>query len=48
MKPGDRVAITLGFADGQRIGVEFEVRKADASGPGGMKGMDMDGMEHQH
>ncbi|OIQ94618.1 hypothetical protein GALL_233740 [mine drainage metagenome] len=51
VKPGDRVPIALGFADGRTIRVEFEVLKADAVGPSGMKGMSMHdtaGMQHQH
>ena len=54
VKPGDRVPIALGFANGRTIRVEFEVLKADAGGPSGMKGMgmkgmhDMTGMQHLH
>jgi copper(I)-binding protein len=41
VKPGDIVPITLKFAGGEAMIVNFEVRKADATGPGNMKGMDM-------
>ncbi len=41
VKPGDVVPITLKFAGGETMIVNFEVRKADATGPGNMKGMDM-------
>lgn len=33
IKPGDSVKITLHFADGARLQVDFAVRPADASGP---------------
>jgi copper(I)-binding protein len=47
--PGDHVPVTLEFADGARLKVDFEVRKSDApaGAPGSdtMKGMDsMQGM----
>ncbi|MDE1951289.1 MAG: copper chaperone PCu(A)C [Betaproteobacteria bacterium] len=41
VKPGDTVPITLKFAGGEAMTVNFDVRKADATGPGGVKGMDM-------
>ena len=44
IKPGDRVPITLLFAGGNRLTVNFEVRNTDASATGGMKDMDMNGM----
>jgi copper(I)-binding protein len=49
IEPGQKVPVTLKFSDGQTVTAEFEVRKPTASGPGGMKGMDMDhmhGMQH--
>ena len=49
IEPGQKVPVTLKFSDGQTITAEFEVRKPTASGPGDMKGMDMDhmhGMQH--
>ena len=47
VKPGDKVPITLKFAGGMTLRVDFEVRKADATGPGGMTGMDMKAMPHK-
>ncbi|SCC91465.1 conserved exported hypothetical protein [Thiomonas sp. X19] len=47
VKPGDKVPITLKFSGGMALSVDFEVRKADATGPGGMEGMDMKGMSHK-
>ena len=49
IEPGQKVPVTLKFSDGQTVTTEFEVRKPTASGPGDMKGMDMDhmkGMQH--
>lgn len=49
IEPGQKVPVTLKFSDGQTVTSEFEVRKPTASGPGDMKGMDMDhmhGMQH--
>ena len=49
IEPGQKVPVTLKFSDGQTVTAEFEVRKPTASGPGDMKGMDMDhmhGMQH--
>ena len=49
IEPGQKVPVTLKFADGQTVTTEFEVRKPTATGPGDMKGMDMDpmpGMKH--
>jgi copper(I)-binding protein len=49
IEPGQKVPITLKFSDGQSVTTEFEVRKPTATGPGDMKGMDMDhvhGMKH--
>ncbi|MDE1979126.1 MAG: copper chaperone PCu(A)C [Brachymonas sp.] len=49
IEPGQKVPVTLKFTDGQTVTAEFEVRKPTASGPGDMKGMDMDhmhGMQH--
>jgi len=37
--PGARVPITLHFADGRSLVVNFEVRKPDASGPAAMPSM---------
>ena len=37
--PGARVPITLHFADGRSLVVNFEVRKPDANGPAAMPGM---------
>jgi copper(I)-binding protein len=34
VKPGDRVPVTLTFADGDSVTVEFIARPASASGPG--------------
>lgn len=47
VKPGDNVPITLKFAGGMTLRVDFEVRKADATGPAGMTGKGMKGMAHQ-
>ena len=44
IKPGDRIPVTLLFEGGDKLTVNFEVRKADASSSGGMGGMDMNGM----
>lgn len=47
--PGQKVPVTLEFADGQSVTAEFEVRKPTATGPGEAQGMDMDhmhGMKH--
>ncbi len=49
IEPGQTVPVTLKFSDGQTVTTEFEVRKPTASGPGDMKGMDMNhmhGMKH--
>ncbi|MGC8509012.1 MAG: copper chaperone PCu(A)C [Thiomonas sp.] len=49
IEPGQKVPVTLKFSDGQSVTTEFEVRKPTATGPGDMKGMDMDhmhGMKH--
>ncbi|MGC9161966.1 MAG: copper chaperone PCu(A)C [Thiomonas sp.] len=49
IEPGQKVPVTLKFSDGQSVTAEFEVRKPTATGPGDMKGMDMDhmhGMKH--
>jgi copper(I)-binding protein len=44
IKPGDKVPVTLLFAGGDKLMVNFEVRNPDASGTGGMGGMEMNGM----
>ena len=44
IEPGQKVPVTLKFAGGQTVTVDFEVRKPTASGPGEMKG-DMKGMD---
>lgn len=49
IEPGQTVPVTLKFSDGQTVTTEFEVRKPTASGPGDMKGLDMNhmhGMKH--
>lgn len=45
IEPGQKVPVTLKFSNGQEVTAEFEVRKPTASGPGDMKGMDMDHMK---
>jgi periplasmic copper chaperone A len=40
IKPGDRVPVTLTFEGGGILSMSFEVRNADGSSVGGVKGMD--------
>ncbi|WP_081857969.1 copper chaperone PCu(A)C [Thiomonas sp. FB-Cd] len=44
VQPGDQVPITLEFSGGSTLRVEFQVRKADATGPGAAGGVNMHSM----
>ena len=47
LQPGDHVPITLRFADGESLNVQFEVRTASGSAPGRSDDMGrMPGMQH--